>query len=57
MTSPEQPTEDVTIKMSPEMIKQMQEDWSPPVQVRLERCAEHGWEMVARTVDLTELAG
>ena len=56
MTSPkpDRPTEDVVIKMSPELIQEMQEDWSPPVQVRLQRCDEHGWEMIARTVDTSE---
>lgn len=53
-TSPERPTEDVVIKMSPDLMEQMQEDWSPPVQVRLERCSEHGWEMIARAVDPVE---
>jgi hypothetical protein len=49
---PELATETVTLKASPELLTQLMEGWSPPVQVRVIRTpgVGTGWEMEAREV-------
>ena len=42
----------VTVEASPELLAQMEDQWSPPVQVRVTRC-NLGWEMTFRTHECT----
>lgn len=46
----ENPT--VTVLVSPELIAQMKDDWSPPVQVQIIETpgVGTGWELVARRI-------
>lgn len=45
---PEQPS--VTVLVSPELIEQMKDEWSPPVQIQIIETpgVGTGWELIAR---------
>jgi hypothetical protein len=49
----EQPTERVVLVASPELLRELLDDWSPPVRVRVYRTPGigTGWEMEARAVE------
>lgn len=57
MITPESMTDDITapvaITASTELLHQMRDKWSPPVQVRI-HLGHMGWEMTFRTHDCLE---
>lgn len=43
------PDQVVTVRVSRELLAQMTQGWSPPVQVMITGNAAAGWDMIART--------
>ena len=58
-TQSEQATETVTLMVNPELLLQMLDTWSPPVQVRVVRSSATptGWDMEIIGLDLPNEAG
>ena len=50
-SSPISAPDDVLVRVSPEILDELVEDWSPPVQVRVERSDDGTYQMIARRLD------